>query len=81
MGLPRSSCGRPPGSTPSTPACGWFWSATACCAQEVEAEVARLGLGDAVTLTGRIDDDALVRHSRRRTLFALPTSLRGLRHG
>ncbi len=40
---------------------------------EVEAEVARLGLGDAVTLTGRIDDDALVRHYQAADLFALPT--------
>ncbi len=40
---------------------------------EVEAEVARLGLGDAVTLTGRIDDNALVRHYQAADLFALPT--------
>jgi len=39
----------------------------------VEAEVARLGLGDAVALTGRIDDDDLVRHYQAADLFALPT--------
>jgi glycosyltransferase involved in cell wall biosynthesis len=39
----------------------------------IEAEVARLGLGDAVALTGRIDDDALVRHYQAADLFALPT--------
>jgi len=39
----------------------------------IEAEVARLGLGDAVALTGRIDDDDLVRHYQAADLFALPT--------
>jgi glycosyltransferase involved in cell wall biosynthesis len=39
----------------------------------IEAEIARLGVGEAVTLAGRVDDEALVRHYQAADLFALPT--------